>query len=69
MSIAVMITEEDLPQLEYIAKLITHTTDFTPLTNDSLRFVTNAIDILKGGYKHVPFAEEPSRWRTAQVAE
>ena len=56
-----MVTEEDLPQLEYIAKLITHTTDFTPLTNDSLRFITNAIDILKGGYKHVPFAEEPSR--------
>lgn len=55
-----MITEEDLPQLEYIANLISQSNQFTPLTSESLRFVTNAIGILKGGYKHVPFADEPS---------
>ena len=58
MSIAVMITEEDLPQLEYIANLISQSNQFTPITSESLRFVTNAIGILKGGYKHVPFADE-----------
>jgi hypothetical protein len=60
MSIAVMVTEEDLPQLEYIANLISQSNQFTPINSDSLRFVTNAIGILKGSYKHVPFPEEPS---------
>lgn len=60
MSIAVMITEEELPQLEYIANLISQSNQFTPITSESLKFITNAIGILKGGYKHVPFADEPS---------
>lgn len=76
MSIAVMIHQENLPQLEYIAQqlgyisdLVTDSDESISLNTESLTFVTNAIDILKGSYNNVPFTQEPLSWYFAQVAE
>ena len=66
MSIAVMVDEENLPQLEYIAEqleyianLVTDSNESISLNTQSLRFVNNAIYILKGSYNNSLFVQEP----------
>lgn len=50
MSVAVMLTYDNLPDLEYISFFIQkHGTD-SDSNESALKLITNAIDILKGKY-------------------
>jgi hypothetical protein len=59
MSIAIMITSENLPQLKYISSLIRENGDWSGEMKDSLKLVDDTIDVLTGSFQSVPFAEEP----------
>jgi hypothetical protein len=60
MSIGIMITSENLPELKYISALIRENGDWSGQMKDSLKLVDDAIDVLTGSFESVPFAEEPS---------
>ncbi len=59
MSIGIMITSENLPELKYISALIRENGDWSGPMKDSLKLVDDAIDVLTGAFQSVPFAEEP----------
>jgi hypothetical protein len=59
MSIGIMITSENLPELEFISAIIRENGDWSQPMKDSLKLIDDAIDVLKGSYQSVPFAQEP----------
>ena len=59
MSIDIMITSENLPQLKYISAVIRENGDWSEDMKDALKLVDDTIDVLTGSFQSVPFAEEP----------
>lgn len=66
MSIAFMLTPENIEQLKYISFIIRENGDGSEEMQNSLKLVQNALDILDGSYNNVAFATD---WYSAQVAE
>lgn len=58
MTIAFMLTPENLQQLKYISFIIRENGDGSEEMQTALRLVQNALDILDGSYNNVAFATE-----------
>ena len=58
MSIAFMLTPENLPQLKLISEIVRENGDWSEDMKTSLNLVTNAIDVLSGSYNNVAFATD-----------
>jgi|688.fasta_scaffold2139540_2 hypothetical protein len=58
MTIAFMLTPENLEQLKYISFIIRENGDGSEEMQTALRLVQNALDILDGSYNNVAFATE-----------
>ena len=58
MSIAFMLTPENLEQLKYISFIIRENCDGSEEMQTALRLVQNALDVLDGSYNNVAFATD-----------
>ncbi len=59
MSIAFMLTPENLSQLKTISLIINfHNDDSSDDVKDSLNLINNAIDVLSGSYNNVAFSTD-----------
>lgn len=58
MSIAFMLTSENIEQLKYISFIIRENADGSEEMQNSLKLVQNALDILDGSYNNVAFATD-----------
>jgi hypothetical protein len=60
MSIAFMLTPENLPQLKNISAILRENGDWSDEMRNSLELITNAIDVLNGSYNNVAFSSDVS---------
>lgn len=55
MSIAFMLTSEDIPKLRYILSAINHSKDQSSMTIESFNLINNAINVLNGSFQGIEF--------------
>lgn len=55
MSIAFMLTSEDIPKLKYILNAINHSKDQSSMTIESFNLISNAINVLNGSFQGIQF--------------
>lgn len=55
MSIAFMLTSEDIPKLRYILTAINHSKDQSSMTIESFNLISNAINVLNGSFQGIQF--------------
>lgn len=58
MSIAFMLTPENIEQLKYISHIINNNGDGSQEMQTALELVQNALDVLNGSYNNIAFATD-----------